>query len=238
MSFRDKKLPYKNETALKDRIEELIGAQSVRAYAAQVGVSDTMVRKYLKGGVPGLDVAVRICENSGVNLEWFATGEGEKYVNTPETSGNDVPKDSEKDPSFGDEFALVDGYHVTIGEIGCSIDELKVRRRLAFRHKWLEWKGFNADDLKIFFVQSYLEGGTISGGDSVMINTADTKPADGVFAININDSILIRWFSVRVDGSVEVYKDINHDASEVISQDAFAEIKILGRVVWLGKDFS
>lgn len=230
-------MPYKNETALKDRIEDLIGDQSVRAYAAQVGVSDTMVRKYLKGGVPGLDVAVRICENSGVNLQWFATGEGEKYV-SKSNHGDDVAADSEQESSFGDEFALVDGYHVTIGEIGCSLDELKVRRRLAFRHKWLEWRGFNAEDLKIFFVQSYLEGGTISGGDSVMINTADTKPADGVFAINVNDSILIRWFSIRVDGSVEVYKDINHEPSEVISQDAFSEIKILGRVVWLGKDFS
>jgi phage repressor protein C with HTH and peptisase S24 domain len=220
--------------SLGERLQTLIGDDSVRTFASKVGVSETMIRKYLKGGMPGLDIAARMAELCEVNLHWLATGRG------PRTLSDDVheyaPVDEEA-KILKDDFELIDGYHVTIDEVGCGLDNLEVRRRLAFRKKWLEWRGLSADCLKIFFVKSYLENGLISGGDSVMINTADTVLADGVFAIEMEGGILIRWFSYRVDGSIEVYKDINQELSEVIGKDDTQKIKVLGRVVWVGKDF-
>lgn len=236
------------EKGVKDfpiRLREIIGESTLKDFAEKIGMSEGGLRKYLPPAKssPSFERVVAMATLTGVEVEWLSTGRGPKFAGeqAPRSSshgyaGEGLAKYSTAS-SFDEEFALIDGYHVAIGEIGCSLDKLQVRRKLAFRHKWLEWRGFEPENLKVFFVKSYLEGGTISGGDSVMINTSDTRPTDGVFAIYVNESILIRWFSIRVDGTVEVYKDINKEVTEVISQEAFKNIKILGRVVWLGKDF-
>lgn len=61
------------------RLKEIIGSQSVRSFAQEIGVSETAVRKYLKGGLPALDILMRICDLTGVNVNWLVTGEGPKY---------------------------------------------------------------------------------------------------------------------------------------------------------------
>lgn len=39
-------------------------------------MSDSLVRKYLAGSLPGLDKAVIMAHEAGVSLEWLATGNG------------------------------------------------------------------------------------------------------------------------------------------------------------------
>lgn len=39
-------------------------------------MSDSLVRKYLAGSLPGLDKAIVMARVAGVSLEWLATGEG------------------------------------------------------------------------------------------------------------------------------------------------------------------
>ena len=223
--------------SISDRLVSIIGDQSLRSFALDIGVSETMVRKYLKGGMPGLDNAVKICALKGINVHWFATGEGAQYYSDNKMS-YEIGEPSR--PSYvnntDDEFALIDGYHVTIDEFNDQHPP-QIRRRLAFRRKWLEYRGLNPEDLRIYFVKTYLEGGTISGGDSVMIDTSDTSIADGVFALRLNSNMLIRWLRLKVDGSVDVFTDISREIDENVPKERQSEINILGRIVWLGKDF-
>lgn len=218
-----------------ERLKFLMENQSARKFASDIGVSETMVRKYLKGGMPGLDIASRICRAKGASIHWLATGEGQAYIDRESVGDNCASSLIETHP-LEDEFALIDGYHVTIDEV-CNDEEPQVRRRLAFRKKWLEYRGLNPQNLRVYFVKSYLEGGVISGGDSVMINMADTSIADGVFALKLNSNMLIRWLRLRVDGSVDVFTDINQPPDENVPSEQIDQIEIMGRVVWLGKDF-
>lgn len=220
--------------SLTERLKLIIGSQSVRSFALEVGVSETMIRKYLKGGIPGLDIAAKICSVRGVSVHWFATGVGDTYIGGELASIE--TKQAFSSTIDGEEFVLVEGYHVTVDEFDGD-DSSPVRRKLAFRKKWFEFRGLNPDTLRIYFVKSYVEGGIISGGDSVMIDTSDTSIADGVFALKLNENMLIRWLKVRVDGSLDVYTDINKAPDENVEADKLKNITVLGRVVWLGKDF-
>lgn len=62
-----------------DRLKFVIGGESVNAFAKRVGVSEGVIRQYLKGGTPGLDKAIAIADNSDISLAWLATGRGHAY---------------------------------------------------------------------------------------------------------------------------------------------------------------
>ncbi|MDF2186179.1 LexA family transcriptional regulator [Grimontia hollisae] len=223
--------------SLTDRLKYIIGDQSIRSFASKVGVSETMIRKYLKGGMPGLDIAAKICLVGGISVHWFATGEGEIFTGDAVTDFDQMARQAVTTID-SEEFVLVEGYHITVDEMdNTEQSAAPVRRKLAFRKKWLEYRGLKSESLRIYFVKSYVEGGIISGGDSVMIDMSDTSVSDGVLALKLNGNMLIRWIKVRVDGSVDVYTDINKEPDENVGADKLQNIEVLGRVVWLGKDF-
>lgn len=63
-----------------DRLGQLIGeAKNRNSFAAKCGVSDSLLRKYLAGGTPGIDKAAQIADAAGVSLEWLVSGRGEKH---------------------------------------------------------------------------------------------------------------------------------------------------------------
>lgn len=62
------------------RLKELIAFQSVRSFARSCQLSETALRKYLNGeSTPNLERLIAIANQSGVTVEWLATGKGEKY---------------------------------------------------------------------------------------------------------------------------------------------------------------
>lgn len=64
------------ECGFSVRLKEAIGGRSVLSFAKECGLSDSLVRKYLSGSLPGLDKAIVMAKVAGVSLEWLATGEG------------------------------------------------------------------------------------------------------------------------------------------------------------------
>ena len=62
-----------------DRLRELIGDKSVSAFARQVDMSESLIRKYLKGSEPSLSRANQIAMKANCSLEWLATGYGYQY---------------------------------------------------------------------------------------------------------------------------------------------------------------
>ncbi len=62
-----------------DRLEELIGQESVSGFARRVELSEALIRKYLKGSEPSLAKANQIAMKANCSLEWLATGCGYLY---------------------------------------------------------------------------------------------------------------------------------------------------------------
>ncbi len=62
-----------------ERLTQLIGEGSVSAFARKVGLSEALLRKYLKGAEPSLAKANQIAMGANCSLEWLATGCGYLY---------------------------------------------------------------------------------------------------------------------------------------------------------------
>lgn len=65
--------------AFADRLGFLIGDGTVSDFARQVGLGESLIRKYLKGSEPSLARAYQIAQGCRCSLEWLASGEGYPY---------------------------------------------------------------------------------------------------------------------------------------------------------------
>ena len=61
------------------RLRILVADSSVSAFARKVGLSESLIRKYLNGTEPSLSRADLIARRVNVSLEWLATGCGYQY---------------------------------------------------------------------------------------------------------------------------------------------------------------
>jgi len=79
-------------SGIQSRLSELVDAHKSQAsFARAVGISGTMLRKYLEGSEPGVSIAARIAAAAGVRLEWLILGTGPKFA-------ADLPVDEEQAP--------------------------------------------------------------------------------------------------------------------------------------------
>ncbi|MEW6691587.1 MAG: S24 family peptidase [Pseudomonadota bacterium] len=62
-----------------ERLQSIIGEESVRSFAQRASVNEGSLRNMLRGGLPRLDTLVAIADEAGVNVGWLATGEGRMY---------------------------------------------------------------------------------------------------------------------------------------------------------------
>jgi transcriptional regulator with XRE-family HTH domain len=61
----------------KDRLKIAIKNESIRAFANRAGLTEGMIRKYLRGpALPGLENLIAIAKAAEVNIKWLATSEG------------------------------------------------------------------------------------------------------------------------------------------------------------------
>lgn len=70
----------RNASTLAGRIAITVGGMSGLAFAKKCGFSDSLLRKYLEGSIPGADKLVLIADAGGVSVEWLATGRGPMRV--------------------------------------------------------------------------------------------------------------------------------------------------------------
>nr|ELR5042180.1 helix-turn-helix transcriptional regulator [Providencia stuartii]ELR5081631.1 helix-turn-helix transcriptional regulator [Providencia stuartii] len=80
-------------TGFKDRLKILIGKNSIRSFASECNISDTIIRKYLNGSsMPGIDKVEAIVKYTGCSLEWLVMGKGTQQ---PAPPNNVTPKEIE-----------------------------------------------------------------------------------------------------------------------------------------------
>jgi transcriptional regulator with XRE-family HTH domain len=73
----------KNSDGFAERLRLALEGESVNAFARKCEISESLVRKYLSGAMPGLDKAVIMARSAGVSLDWLATGRGAMRPHSP-----------------------------------------------------------------------------------------------------------------------------------------------------------
>ncbi|WP_457825082.1 S24 family peptidase, partial [Staphylococcus aureus] len=117
-----------------------------------------------------------------------------------------------------------------------AIPDIEDGRPITFRKEWLIKKGYAAEKLIAIGVKGESMEPTMSGGDTVVINIADTIPKDGkTYAVNLDGEAVIkrmsrrfgRWFLVSDNPDQQRYHP--HECTQ-------GNCIVIGRVVMLQRE--
>lgn len=130
-----------------------------------------------------------------------------------------------------------------VGALGGGHDNTHVELRgvLAFKKDWLRAKRLKKESLLVIYGEGDSMEPTISSGDVLLINTAESEPHSGyVYAIEAQPkgtivkrlvrTALGMWFIQSDNPDKIAYRDQSLTARE------FSEVRVIGRVVWRGGD--
>lgn len=62
------------EGTLADRLQVIIGSESVASFARRSGVGESLLRKYLNGALPNSNNLVLLADAGGCFVDWLASG--------------------------------------------------------------------------------------------------------------------------------------------------------------------
>lgn len=219
-------LSENHQSGFKQRLEFLIGATGVTAFAKKCDIPSSSMQKYLGGSVPGIDKALKIAQACQVSIQWLITGEEVEL------------KKAVKSNPIEDEFALIPGYNIQVscghGAINC--DQLEPSRHLAFRRKWLKYKGFNEKELAIVWAKGDSMHPTISNNDTLVVHLGRKKISDGnIYVLRNDDQLWVKRVQVTPT-SWELISDNDHYDKISVPKDEQHTFEVVGQVVHIAKD--
>lgn len=126
-----------------------------------------------------------------------------------------------------------------LGDHRYALDSERVVDTLAFKTRWLEQRGFDPNRLGLISCSGDSMAPTIMDGDLALVDLRPVHNGDGIYAVIINSEIKIKRISTRADGSVIIASDNPaYRDEEYPAEQAQALIHKIGKVVWVGREFS
>ncbi len=210
-------------SSFSERLASIIEPQSILSFAKKCGLSDSLLRKYLGGSLPGLDNLIKIADAAGVSVEWLATGRGPIYTEECLVIGKQG------------EFALIGLVNVELSAGGGTfVQDERTKELYAFRRDWLNRVCLAPSKAVLMRVRGDSMHPTISDGDTVMIDTARKNITPGkIFALRMEDTVMLKRLEpmpggkVRIISDNPIYKEYEADSDS---------IHILGQVIWIAKE--
>lgn len=230
-----------------DRLKDIIGENSARSFANRADLSQTVIRRYLENdSTPNIDRLIAIAKVGGVTVQWLATGQGPKFQQdldsllkqepTSAASQQVAPQQSNED--FLSEFALVPGYNIQVsaGFGSEGSDTAEPTRHLAFRKRWLKYRGFCAKDLVIVWAKGDSMEPAISNNNSLLINTAQKQLSDGhIYVLRSDNQLWVKRVQVRPNSCVLLSDNPQYPPFEVAMTE-LQNFEVIGQVVHIARD--
>lgn len=151
----------------------------------------------------------------------------------------EVDNSGENINQFMNEFVLIPGYSVQVSAgHGAMVNSSEAPSRfLAYRKKWLQYRGFKESDLVIVWAKGDSMEPTIHNNDTLVINTSRKKPVDGhIYVIRYEDSLWVKRMQIRPTAWVLLSDNRAYPPIE-IKLDEQSSFEVVGQVVNVSKDF-
>ncbi|APF70685.1 XRE family transcriptional regulator [Vibrio cholerae] len=213
-----------------ERLKEAIGDISIRSFAKKCGLSEAVVRNYLGGKTfPSLDKLALISEISNKPLEWLCSGATTDYSVSEPSAFYSIPMD---------EFVMIPGYRIQVsaGHGALNPENMEPTRYLAFRRKWLNYRGFNEKDLAIVWAKGDSMEPTIHNNDTLVVHMARNKPQDGhIYIFRNGDELFVKRYQSML-GTWRLISDNAFYSPVDIPKQEQHQFDVVGQVVHIAKD--
>ena len=167
---------------------------------------------------------LRLYRLFGLNPDWVESGIGEQYLKPPpgsDTAFKNIPKVKARLSAGGGSF-----------EVGSEIQGY-----YAFQKEWLQSKG-NPGRMVLMDIFGNSMEPELKDGDTVLIDESQKDIISGaVFAVGVEDTIMVK--RIEKHPNALVLLSDNRDYSPVHLQSSDGDgVRIIGRVIWVGREFN
>lgn len=222
-----------DQEGLISRLNELRGSDSVARFAAECGLGESIMRKYLAGAMPGLDKATQICRAKGASLAWLATGGGSKYVSG---SHHTTVRSPEAAYDVLSEFVEIPHYSVRasagLGQDGA--DSLPTYFNKYRRDWWQKHIGANPDKCITVDIGGDSLSPILNEGDRPIINLAENEVlAEAIYLFRFDGQVFIKYLE-RVPGKGLIARSQNprYQPWDIGDGSQHSEFKVIGRAIY------
>ncbi|MDL2004987.1 XRE family transcriptional regulator [Vibrio parahaemolyticus] len=139
---------------------------------------------------------------------------------------------------LADEFALIPGYRIQVsaGHGALNPDQLEPTRYLAFRRKWLTYRGFKEGDLAIVWAKGDSMEPTIHNNDTLVVHLGRNKPSDGhIYIFRNGDELFVKRYQSML-GTWRLISDNSFYSALDIPKEEQHQFEVVGQVVHIAKD--
>lgn len=166
---------------------------------------------------------------------WLLTGNEPAPAASTAYATPSQPTDSK---ASAQNFIFVPQYDLKTEGTGETIQSRQIVDHLAFKRDWI-LSDLKIDPSRLILVSSVGDAmePTVRTGDLLLVDRSPKSPLeDGIYLIQIDQSLSVKRLERRVDGSVTIRGD-NPKASqgESIPKNELARLKNIGKVVWMGR---
>ena len=218
-----------------DRIKKLKGVSKDAEVAAFLDITKENLYNYKARNRVPIHAVKEFCLRENLSLEYVLYGTGNPYLTRPDKHGK-VDSAVGLSAAFEAELEFVSIPQVS-GRIsaGASLaPENDVDVRVAFRKAWIMKKG-SPDKMSLIKVKGDSMEPTLLSGDMILVDHSKNfiDPQGGIYAIVIDDMIMLKRLQVLGQGRIRVVSDNPRYESIEVHADALA---INGKVLWYCRD--
>ena len=121
--------------------------------------------------------------------------------------------------------------------MGAHIDLEHIEDRVPIDQEWIFRQGLNERTLAIVNVRGDSMTPTLNDGDTILIDTADTRPQSGkIYALAFDEELKVKRLNKQIDSSWRISSDNKSNPAyqdETVSHHNISQLRVLGRVVSL-----
>jgi phage repressor protein C with HTH and peptisase S24 domain len=213
-----------------ERIRELRGTETQAQWEARFGVTRNTIRRYESGtNPPDADFIVALCQEYNVSADWLLLEKGSMRLDDSVAVGTST--------TDGDYVHIPRFEVVASAGGGAMVHSEQIVDYLSFRADWVRSAlGVSVGDLALISVIGDSMEPSLSEGDVVLLDMTTRSVLDGsIYALQLNGGLLVKRIQRMLDGSLVVKSDNARYDTETVSEDKADRIKIIGRVVWVGR---
>lgn len=231
---------------LAARLIKLRNGQPRRAFAEQMGTTESTLRNYEKGvSSPTAEFLRNVCHNLRISSDWLLMGEngleGSAAMVSPPEALNAIQGCSIQETGNACDVDLI-MVPMVEARLSAGHGSLEVSgesdRSYAFRSDFLLRKG-NPKNMVLMRVDGDSMQPEIMDGDAVLLDQSKTDIRLGkIFAVGFEDAIYLKRID-RVPGKV-ILKSTNpaYPPLEIDVQGQEQDLfRVIGQVLWIGREY-
>ncbi|MBF0097141.1 MAG: helix-turn-helix transcriptional regulator [Magnetococcales bacterium] len=236
--------------SIADRLKSLAGSMNGVILASFCNVSIGSISKYLKGGTPDVENAIKIARAFNVTLDWLLTGQGPKTWNKSHLQPKALPQPQpEPEPirqlvpsicdKLLDDYVFIPGYSMVSAAAGGGTynDNEVADEQYAFRREWaVSDAGIDPERAAIIRVDGDSMEPTLSRGDVILIDRRHTTfSRDAIYVFQWEEGLFVKRIQRANNSCFDVISDNTVYDKKTLTPVDLENLRVIGRVMWVGR---